>query len=185
MSMDSLLDYQLWQFPDFEESEAESSDASLSELYTQETESYSDEVEEDVLLPEIAESEWYGKLQLMDELSKKMKETCMALDEALLYAMVDMIKQSVHKLVYKSLSLDPALIKEMVEKTLSEMNLNNTTCEVRVSTADFVYVSEIELPYLSFKEDSSLSSGDFVILTPVQQIQAILSERIDVLLEGV
>lgn len=186
MTANGLVDYQLWQFPDFDilGSEQESSDSQLSALYLEETELCPDTPADEPPLSDMLETQWHEKLQLIDELSKQMQESCMALDQALLDTMTDIIKKSVHKLVHKSLTLEPLLIKEMVEKALAEMNLQNTACEVRLSSADFIHLSALDLAHVSFKEDSSLKPGDFIIFTPVQQIQAILHERMDLLMEG-
>lgn len=193
MAVENLVDYQLWQFPDFDQSDTDlslessdeaSSDSDLSALYEEDVTAPVLEEENCVESDQIVDTLVDEKLQFIDELSKKMQETYQALDAALLHSMSSIIKKSIEKILYQKLSLDPALVQHMIEQVISEMNLKNTACEVRVSSRDYAYLSSQELMHVHFKEDAQLKEGDFVIVTAVQQIQALVSERIDMLMDS-
>lgn len=124
----------------------------------------------------------HDKTQLLDNIATDLNRKLTEIDETLLNDMIDLIKNSVRKILHRELTLDATSLQHMIEQTLAGIHGDNESCVVYVSANEYVQVAQdTRIAHMDIRCDNNLARGDFVIKTRLCEVEAILEQRLNAL----
>ncbi|WP_133128857.1 FliH/SctL family protein [Legionella nagasakiensis] len=122
------------------------------------------------------------RLTYLDAIAHDLNAYVTQIDRELLMCLVRVIKKTVKKIILKELQHDESLLPQMIDETLSLLS-QLEGCQLYVSEKDYACFTDKEImpAQITIKTDKTLEPGDFIIKSKHNQIEAILSDRLDAL----
>lgn len=122
------------------------------------------------------------RINYVDAIALQLKDILTEIDATLLNSLINLIKNTVKKIILKELSIDKTLLRDMVKRSLEDIKKDNESCVIYVCPYDFsIFENHQFANDVTVQADLMLNKGDFIIKTKLTEVEAILQQRLDVL----
>jgi flagellar biosynthesis/type III secretory pathway protein FliH len=125
------------------------------------------------------------KIATVNKLISKLNDTVSIIDKELFEIIQDIIRKTVKKIILKEIKTDPQLLNNMIAELKTVISEQNGVINIYLSETDYQKINSAEQdPVLAVNVLPTLAEGDIVIKCNTTEIRAILSDRIDNLLQA-
>jgi len=174
-----------WSFPSVEVLAAEEN--SPEEISSEENQILEDQknaaetaINQINLEVESIKSEFFRKIAIVNQILKQLEDPISILDKELTDIMQDIIKNAIKKIVLKEIQTDPKLMEKIIDEFSMMVQSQSGMINVFLSETDYNKISaDYDQTNKVLKINPSLSEGDVVIKSNLNEIRAILDERIN------
>lgn len=121
------------------------------------------------------------KMEILSNISKKLENPLMLLDDDLVDLIQEMLKKAVSKIINKEIKSDIKLVKSMIEELKASIPAQEGIMTIYLSERDHKRIMTGDEPSENYviKANPSLNDGDIIIKSNKAEIKAILSDRIE------
>lgn len=127
--------------------------------------------------------DYFRKIAILNHVLGQVEKPLATLDKELTDTLQEILKTAIRKIVLKELEMDPDLMKKMIEELCMLIENQNGVLNVFLSEEDFKKLShDFEQKNIVLKVNPSLTEGDVIVKSNMNEIRAILPDRINQLL---
>lgn len=133
---------------------------------------------------ESIKKEYNQKIESVNRLLDELESPLSVFDNEIIDLIQFMIKKITKRIIYKEISADPEIIMNMINDLKQLLKSSaDTIAEVYLSEEDFRKLDhQNNNPQLVIAKDDTLDEGDVIIKSNLNEIRAILTERIEQIL---
>lgn len=176
-----------WSFPDLDLlMKAQQLNGAIEEARKSQLE---EELERRLHLEELARQEienlkieYLIKIQLINNILKKVENPVSILDDEFIDIIQDLIKKAVKNIIHKEIKSNSKIMTKMIAELKSSIKSKDGMLSVSLSENDYKRLNEKEnRPSMQITVNPVLQDGDVIIKSNSTEIRAILNDRIDAL----
>ncbi len=132
---------------------------------------------------ESIKKDYFRKIAILNHMLSQLEKPLATLDKELIELMQKILKTAIKKIVVKELQIDPDLSKKMIEEICLLIQAQEGVVNVFLSEEDFKKISQdFTQVNTVLKVNPSLAEGDIIVKSNMNEINAVLADRVDHLL---